>query len=77
MGCQFGLNAMASASYDVHARTTGLGWALAVGRLGAIIGPIVVGAAVGLALPISLLFLLGAIPMLVAAVAVFQIGRLT
>ena len=77
MGCQFGLNAMASASYDVHARTTGLGWALAVGRLGAIIGPIVVGAAVGLALPISLLFLLGAIPMLVAAVAVFLIGRLT
>ena len=27
MGCQFGLNAMASESYDTSARTTGLGWA--------------------------------------------------
>ena len=76
MGCQFGLNAMASGSYDTGARTTGLGWALAVGRLGAIVGPIVVGVALGLALPVSTLFLLGGIPMLVAAAAVFLLGRL-
>ena len=75
MGCQFGINALASMSYDTGARTTGLGWALAVGRIGAIIGPVVVGAAMGMALPVSQLFLLGAIPMLIAAVAVFVLGR--
>ena len=76
MGCQFGINALASISYDTGARTTGLGWALAVGRIGAIIGPVVVGTAIGMALPVSQLFLLGAIPMLVAAGAVFVLGRL-
>ena len=40
MGCQFGLNVMASESYDTSARTTGLGWALAIGRIGAVVGPI-------------------------------------
>ena len=76
MGCQFGINALASISYDTGARTTGLGWALAIGRIGAIIGPVVVGTAIGMALPVSQLFLLGAIPMLVAAGAVFVLGRL-
>ncbi len=76
MGCQFGINALASNSYETGARATGLGWALAVGRIGAIIGPIVVGTAIGMALPVSQLFLLGAIPMLVAAAAVFLLGRL-
>lgn len=76
MGCQFGINALASNSYDTGARATGLGWALAVGRIGAIIGPIVVGTAIGMALPVSQLFLLSAIPMLIAAGAVFLLGRL-
>lgn len=76
MGCQFGINALASISYDTGARTTGLGWALAIGRIGAIIGPVVVGTAIGMALPVSQLFLLGAIPMLIAAGAVFVLGRL-
>ena len=76
MGCQFGINALASNSYDTGARATGLGWALAFGRVGAIIGPIVVGTAIEMALPVSQLFLLGAIPMLIAAGAVFLLGRL-
>ena len=76
MGCQFGINALASISYDTGARTTGLGWALAIGRIGAIIGPVVVGTAIGMALSVSQLFLLGAIPMLIAAGAVFVLGRL-
>lgn len=76
MGCQFGFNALASISYGTGARVTGLGWALAVGRIGAIIGPIVVGTAIGMALPVSQLFLLSAIPMLIAAGAVFLLGRL-
>ena len=76
MGTQFGLNAMTSNIYDTNCRATGLGWALAVGRLGAITAPILVGIAVGLDLHISRLFMLGAIPMLVAAVSVFLLGFL-
>ena len=76
MGSQFGLNAMASGSYDTGSRATGLGWSLAVGRLGAIFGPIAVGAAVGLDLPISRLFMLGSIPMLVAVASVVLLGKL-
>ncbi len=76
IGCQFGINAMASASYDTGSRATGLGWALTAGRLGAVIGPVVVGAALALALPVSTLFLFGAIPMLIAAGSVFLLSRL-
>ncbi len=42
-GSQFGINVFAVNLYPTHARSTGLGWALAVGRLGAIIGPFMLG----------------------------------
>ena len=74
MGCQFGLNVMASESYDTSARTTGLGWALAIGRIGAVVGPILVGILLTMEFSIATLFMFGAVPMLVAAGAVFAIG---
>ena len=76
IGCQFGLNAVASGSYDTNARATGLGWALGVGRLGSILGPIIVGGLLAMELGISTLFVFGALPMLAAAGAVFAIGVL-
>jgi len=76
MGCQFGLNAIVSNAYTTSARATGLGWALAVGRTGAIVGPILVGAALALGQPVSRLFLIGCLPMLLAAAAIYLIGRL-
>lgn len=76
IGCQFGLNAVASGSYDTNARATGLGWALGVGRLGSILGPIIVGGLLAMDLRISTLFVFGALPMLVAAGAVFAIGAI-
>ncbi|MEO1657756.1 MAG: MFS transporter [Pseudomonadota bacterium] len=42
-GLQIGLNALAAHYYPSASRSTGLGWALAVGRVGAIIGPILMG----------------------------------
>ena len=74
IGCQFGLNALASGSYDTNARATGLGFALGMGRLGSILGPILVGALVAMELSISTLFVFGALPMLIAAGAVFAVG---
>ncbi len=75
MGCQFGLNAMASESYETSARASGLGFALAFGRIGAIIGPILVGALLAMNLSIEVLFLLAAAPMLVASGAVILAGQ--
>ena len=74
MGSQFGLNAMTTMSYGTAARATGLGWALAVGRVGAIIGPVVVGAAISMDLKVDQLFLLGATPLLLGTAGVLALA---
>jgi AAHS family 4-hydroxybenzoate transporter-like MFS transporter len=43
IGAQVGATALASMTYPVAMRATGLGWALGVGRVGSIIGPTIVG----------------------------------
>ncbi|HEY3518502.1 MAG TPA: MFS transporter [Gammaproteobacteria bacterium] len=43
IGAQVGANALASMTYPVAMRATGLGWALGVGRVGSIVGPTIVG----------------------------------
>jgi MFS transporter, AAHS family, 4-hydroxybenzoate transporter len=43
IGAQVGANALASMTYPVTMRATGLGWALGVGRVGSIVGPTIVG----------------------------------
>ena len=43
VGSQFGLNALVTRLYPDAVRSTGLAWALAAGRIGAIIGPIATG----------------------------------
>jgi AAHS family 4-hydroxybenzoate transporter-like MFS transporter len=43
IGAQVGATALASMTYPVAMRATGLGWALGVGRVGSIVGPTIVG----------------------------------
>jgi AAHS family 4-hydroxybenzoate transporter-like MFS transporter len=43
IGAQVGVTALASMSYPVAMRSTGLGWALGVGRVGSIVGPTIGG----------------------------------
>jgi AAHS family 4-hydroxybenzoate transporter-like MFS transporter len=42
-GAQGGLNALAASFYPTSIRSTGVGWALGVGRVGSIVGPLVAG----------------------------------
>jgi AAHS family 4-hydroxybenzoate transporter-like MFS transporter len=42
-GAQSGLNALAASFYPTSIRSTGVGWALGVGRVGSIAGPLVAG----------------------------------
>jgi AAHS family 4-hydroxybenzoate transporter-like MFS transporter len=43
-GAQVALNALAATLYPTAARASGVGWALGVGRFGAILGPLIAGA---------------------------------
>lgn len=70
MGSQLGMNALIVNFYPTTMRSTGLGWALAVGRIGSILGPIIVGAILMLQWPLSQVFLLLAAPALVSLVAI-------
>ncbi|MFZ6648760.1 MFS transporter [Undibacterium sp. TJN25] len=73
VGTQFGLNALAGSSYPTFIRATGVGWALGIGRIGSILGPMVGGILIALKLPLPQIFLYGAIPMLVGCVASFML----
>ncbi|GAA4707880.1 hypothetical protein GCM10023215_56240 [Pseudonocardia yuanmonensis] len=63
-------NALAAQSYPEHARSSGIGWALGVGRIGAIVGPLLGGALLTAKVPLSVNFLAFAIPGVIAATAV-------
>ena len=56
-------------------RSTGVGWSLGIGRIGAIVGPLLGGFLISLRWPNSSIFLLGSLPLLCAAIAVFMMGR--
>ncbi|MGH9717764.1 MAG: MFS transporter [Candidatus Acidiferrales bacterium] len=47
IGAQAGLNALAAKFYPTPIRSTGVGWALGVGRVGSIVGPLVGGMMLG------------------------------
>lgn len=63
-------NTFATELYPPTLRTAGLGWALGVGRLGAIVGPTLGGVLLDTAMPTSTNFLVFAIPGVLAAAAV-------
>lgn len=62
-----GFWAVAARLYPVAMRSTGIGWALGVGRIGAVLGPIVGGLLVGAKVPVSIIFLIYAAPLVAAA----------
>lgn len=73
VGGQAALNALSGMYYPNHIRSTGSGWALGVGRLGAAIGPTVGSALALLHLNMSTLFYVEAAPFFLTALAVFAI----
>ena len=66
---QAGLNAMSAIIYPTSIRSTGIGWALGVGRAGSIVGPVVAGLLLKMTWGPREIFLAGAIPALCAAAA--------
>jgi len=74
IGGQTAANAVAANSYPTEIRSTGVGWALAIGRLGSILGPSVAGVLVAAQVAPGALFLLTAIPAAVAGLAAACLG---
>ncbi|HRP24746.1 MFS transporter [Thauera sp.] len=70
IGTQIVTNAYAAQFYPLAIRSTGLGWALGIGRTGAILAPILIGVLVGMSLPLELNFVAIALPALFAALAI-------
>jgi AAHS family benzoate transporter-like MFS transporter len=69
IGTQILLYAGAAQFYGLSIRSTGLGWASGIGRNGAIVGPLLGGALLGINLPLQLNFMAFAIPGAIAAIA--------
>jgi AAHS family benzoate transporter-like MFS transporter len=69
IGTQILLYATAAQFYGLSIRSTGLGWASGIGRNGAIVGPLLGGALLGINLPLQLNFMAFAVPGIVAAIA--------
>lgn len=75
LGVQFGLNAISASIYPTAYRSSGSGWALGVGRVGSIIGPILGGVLIGAHLPSQDLFVWASVAYVIATVACFILGR--
>jgi AAHS family 4-hydroxybenzoate transporter-like MFS transporter len=71
LGTQFGLNAVSALLYPTALRSTGSGAAFGVGRVGAILGPVIGGRLIDMKLPVQDLYMIATIPFVVGAVAAF------
>jgi AAHS family 4-hydroxybenzoate transporter-like MFS transporter len=77
VGGQTAANALAATYYPTAMRSTGVGWALGIGRVGSIVGPLVGGVMIANHVGTEALFSTAAVPALCACVAAFALGRMT
>lgn len=69
IGTQILLYASVAQLYTLSIRSTGLGWASGVGRIGAIVGPLLGGMLLAAQLPLSMNFIAFAVPGAISALA--------
>ena len=74
IGSQILLYTFVAQFYPAAVRSTGMGWASGIGRIGAIDGPVLTGALLTLQLPHQMNFLVIAIPGFIAALAIFLVN---
>jgi MFS transporter, AAHS family, 4-hydroxybenzoate transporter len=74
VGGQIGVITATSTIYPDAIRTSGVGWALGIGRIGSVTGPFVGSALIANQLPVTELFAIGAMPALVASVTSLWLG---
>jgi MFS transporter, AAHS family, 4-hydroxybenzoate transporter len=70
-----GANALAGSYYPTYIRSTGLGWALGIGRIGAIVGTLLGGVLVTLKWGLQAVFFVSALACFCSSVAIFVMRR--
>jgi AAHS family 4-hydroxybenzoate transporter-like MFS transporter len=76
VGGQIAANALAAGFYPTSVRATGVGWALGIGRIGSIVGPLVGGVLLSLKWSAGEVFVAAAGAALCAALAAFFLSRI-
>ena len=76
VGGQIAANALTATYYPTAIRATGMGWALGIGRIGSIVGPLIGGAMLASHVEAETLFVVAAIPALVAAATALLLARI-
>ena len=69
IGSQTGVNGACGKLYPARMRTSGIGWALGIGRLGGIVAPVLGGYLLAIGLPPTRMFLVAGLFALIAAAA--------
>jgi AAHS family 4-hydroxybenzoate transporter-like MFS transporter len=76
IGGQGASNALSATSYPTAIRSTGVGWALGIGRVGSIVGPLVGGIMLTQRMSNESVFVAAAVPALCACLAAFALSRI-
>ena len=76
VGGQIAANALSAGFYPTSVRATGVGWALGIGRIGSIVGPLVGGVLLTAKWSTGSVFLAAATAAMCASLAAFSLGRL-
>lgn len=74
-GCIGGIYALTPMLYPARARTTGMGWAIGMGRIGAVLAPFSAGLLIDAGWHVPSLYFLFAVPLLAALVMVLVICK--
>ena len=74
VGGQTALNALGATMYPTTARSTGVGWALGIGRFGAILAPLLGGALLTAGIAAERVFALAIAPTLFCAAVIVLLG---
>jgi AAHS family 4-hydroxybenzoate transporter-like MFS transporter len=77
VGGQIASNALAATYYPTTMRSSGVGWALGIGRIGSIVGPLIGGIMLARHVGAETLFVAAAVPALCASLAAFALARIT
>src|ERR1700692_664388 len=76
VGGQIAANALAAGFYPTSVRASGVGWALGIGRVGSIVGPLVGGALLTMKWSTASVFMAAAGAAFCASLAAFSLGRM-
>lgn len=72
-----GMWPLAAGSYDAANRATGIGWAMGIGRGGAVVGPIMAGYLLAAKVSLPMILAIYCVPLLLCALCALLVGRQT